>query len=175
MVAAASTSERSIAAKPSDKVTSGSVTKKMAWLMMAVKNWPNRPTVAQKDRKPSAVMTGGRMNGAMPRMRNTLAQGATRRHRNHDSGRAMATAIAAEVTASVTEWISAARHSGSVKICAYQAAEKPRGGKVSSCRRLTDTPATTMSGAARNSATAQKNRRRAKAFTMPPPGVRPEG
>ena len=40
MVAAASTSERSIEAKPSDSVTSGSVTKKIAWLMMAVQGWP---------------------------------------------------------------------------------------------------------------------------------------
>ena len=40
MVAAASTSERSIEAKPSDSVTSGSVTKKMAWLIAAVHGAP---------------------------------------------------------------------------------------------------------------------------------------
>ena len=79
-----------------------------------------------------------------------------RRHRNQASGSAMATAIAAEQTASVTEWISASRHSGSVKICPYHASEKPTGGKARSCFSLTETPATTMSGAARNRATRLK-------------------
>ena len=40
MVEAASTSDRSIDAKPSDSVTSGSVTKKIAWLIAAVQGWP---------------------------------------------------------------------------------------------------------------------------------------
>ena len=88
--------------------------------------------------------------------RKIFVHGAMRRHRNQASGSAIATASAAEQTASVSEWISAARHSGSVKICAYQESENPFGGKVRSCFSLTETPATTISGAARNSATVRK-------------------
>ena len=40
MVAAASTRERSIEAKPSDRATSGNVTKKMACEITAVQGWP---------------------------------------------------------------------------------------------------------------------------------------
>jgi hypothetical protein len=40
MVAAASTTGLSIDANPSVSVTSGSVTKKVAWLMTAVQAWP---------------------------------------------------------------------------------------------------------------------------------------
>ena len=39
-VAAASVSAGSIDEKPSESVTSGSVTKKMAWAMTAVHGWP---------------------------------------------------------------------------------------------------------------------------------------
>jgi hypothetical protein len=112
--------------------------------------------VAQKVRKPSAVMTGGRMNGARPSSWKICAHGAIRRHRNQASGSAMATARAAAVTASSSEAISAARQPGSVKICAYQESEKPTGGNARSCFSLTETPSTTISGAARNSATRKK-------------------
>src|SRR5690606_23319621 len=130
----------------------------------------------QKVRKPSAVMTGGRMNGATPRSRNTLAQGAMRRQRNQESGSAIRTASAAEAAASVTELIRAARQLSSVKICWYQLNEKPCGGKVRACFSLTETPATTTSGAARNIPTNVKIiRRRAVALMLPLPCVlRPE-
>src|SRR5690606_42115813 len=90
-------------------------------------------------------MTGGRMNGATPSSRKTLAQGAIRRHRNQESGNAISTASAADSAASRTEAPRAARQPGSVKICPYQATEKPSGGKVRDCFSLTETPATTRS------------------------------
>src|SRR5262245_41803934 len=96
------------------------------------------------------------MKGATPSSWKMLAQGATRLQRNHASGRAMATDIAAAVTASRTEVMSALRHSGLRKISEYQASEKPFGGKERSCFWLTDTPATTMRGAARNSPTRNR-------------------
>ena len=96
------------------------------------------------------------MKGASPSSWNTFAHGAMRRHRNQASGSAIATASAAAVIANSSEAISALRQPGSTKICAYQASEKPTGGNARSCFSLTETPSTTISGAARNSATRKK-------------------
>src|SRR3954471_9372131 len=99
-------------------------------------------------------MTGGSTNGAVPSIWNTRAQGAWRRHRNHDSGKAMQTARAAARVATTTDAVNEPRHAASVKTEPYQRIEKPTGGKTSVRCALTETPAITISGAAMNRATS---------------------
>ena len=65
-VVAASPTAGSMASRPRLMVTSGTVLKNTPWAMITFSIWPTWPTRFQNTSAPTALITGGSMNGSTP-------------------------------------------------------------------------------------------------------------
>jgi len=66
IVRAASRIDRSTLSSPKDIVTNGSANRNIAWAMMTLIIKPLIPIVVNNNKNASAIMTGGRIKGAIP-------------------------------------------------------------------------------------------------------------